>query len=121
MIKNFNDFYRGRIAEQVVGQNILAQYVNYSPQIFYWAKEKPKGNAEVDFCFTRGGILTGVEVRSGSSNRLKSLRSFGKLIRHSHLIRVYSGILKEENIKINTSNIPLVSIPFYLIPRILDI
>jgi len=120
-LENLNDFYRGRIAEQIVGQNILAQYINQSPNIFYWAKEKPKGSAEVDFCFNKDGFITGIEVKSGSSNRLRSLKSFGTLARNPCLVRVYSGAPEKGNIKINNENIPLTSLPFYLVPRILDI
>jgi len=120
-LKDLNDFYRGRIAEQIVGQNILSQYMNQAAQIFYWAKGKPEGRAEVDFCLTKGGIILGIEVKSGSSNRLKSLGSFGMLAKDALLLRIYSGILKKGNIRINSKNIPLVSIPFYLVTRILDV
>jgi len=41
---DLNDFYRGRIAEQIVGQNILAQFIDFPPKIFYWAKEKNRGS-----------------------------------------------------------------------------
>ncbi|MCK4377278.1 MAG: ATP-binding protein [Actinomycetia bacterium] len=120
-LKNLNDFYRGRIAEQVVGQNILAQFINYPPKIFYWAREKPKGSAEIDFCLNRKGYILGIEVKSGKSGRLKSLFSFGDLVKNSILIRIYSGELKKENIQYSGKNFTLFSLPFYLVPRILEI
>lgn len=120
-LKDLNDFYRGRIAEQVVGQNILAQFIDSPPKVFYWAREKPKGSAEIDFCLTKRGNILGVEVKSGKSGKLKSLISFGDLVKNSILIRIYSGELKKENIQYSGKNFTLFSLPFYLVPRILEI
>lgn len=119
-LNDLDNFYRGRIAEQVVGQNILSQFMDSPPKLLYWAKEKPGGCAEVDFCLNRMGNILGIEVKSGKSNRLKSLFSFGSLVEHGHLIRIYSGELKKEEMKIGKKNFILVSIPFYLVPRILE-
>lgn len=120
-LKDLNDFYRGRIAEQVVGQNILAQFIDSPPKVFYWAREKPKGSAEIDFCLTKRGNILGVEVKSGKSGKLKSLFSFGSSVKNSQLIRIYSGELKKENIQYSGKNFTLFSLPFYLVPRILEI
>lgn len=119
-LKNLSDFYRGRIAEQVVGQNILAQYIYAIPKLFYWAKEKPQGSAEVDFCIHSGGNILGIEIKSGKSGKLRSLFAFGGLVKTGKLIRVYDGELKIEEISSNDKNLTLRSIPFYLVPRILD-
>lgn len=117
---DLNGFYRGRIAEQVVGQNILAQFTDRVPRVFYWAREKPMGSAEVDFCLDRNGEIMGVEVKSGKSNRLRSLFSFGNLVQGGRLVRVHGGPLKKEKIEIDGKSLDLVSVPFYLAPRILE-
>ena len=119
-LKDLNDFYRGRIAEQIVGQNILAQFIDSPPKLFYWAKEKPKGSAEIDFCLNKKGHILGIEVKSGNSGRLKSLLSFGSLTKDRYLIRIYSGEMKREEIKIDNKNSVLTSLPFYLVPRVLE-
>jgi len=120
-LKELNDFYRGRIAEQVVGQNILAQFTNHIPVILYWAKGKQEGTAEVDFCLQIKGTILGIEVKAGRSGRLRSLFSFADVIKNYQLARIYSGHLKKENIKIGGKTYKLTSIPFYLVPRILDL
>ncbi len=117
---DLNDFYRGRIAEQIVGQNILAQFIDSSPRLFYWAKERPKGCAEVDFCLNKRGSILGIEAKSGRSKKLKSLFSFGSSVKDNHLVRVYSGELRRERVKINDKSFTLISLPFYLVPRILE-
>lgn len=117
---DLNDFYRGRIAEQVTGQNLLSQFSNFSPQIFYWSREKTEGSAEVDFCFSLGGKNLGIEVKSQTAGRLKSLFSFAKNVKNSYLVRVYGGTLLKEKVKYEDRVFSLASIPFYLIPRIFD-
>ena len=119
-LKDLNGFYRGRIAEQVVGQNIIAQFVSSPHRIFYWAKEKPYGSAEVDFCVCNKGNILGIEVKSGNHRRLKSLYSFAGLVKKCRLIRIYGGEFKKDNIRVNDKNMNLLSLPFYLVPRIFD-
>jgi len=118
-LKDLNDFYRGRIAEQAVGQNMLAQFTNHIPVILYWAKGKREGSAEVDFCLQVKGAILGVEVKSGGTGRLKSLYSFADAVKNRQLVRIYSGHLKKEKVEIGGKIYKLTSIPFYLIPRIL--
>jgi hypothetical protein len=120
-LNELNDFYRGRIAEQAVGQTLLTQFTDSPAKIFYWAKEKQKGRAEVDFCMVNRGKILGIEVKSGSIGRLRSLFSFGKEIKNSLLLRVYAGEFKKEKVKIGSSRYNLISLPFYLLPRILEI
>jgi predicted AAA+ superfamily ATPase len=119
-LKDLNGLYRGKIAEQIVGQNILAGAVNMEQSLFYWAKEKPQGAAEVDFCLAREGKILGVEVKSGHSAKLKSLLSFGDNAKDSKLIRIYSGQLRKEKITAAGREYELLSLPFYLVNRIFD-
>ncbi|MFH1392213.1 MAG: AAA family ATPase [bacterium] len=119
-LKDLNSFYRGRIAEQVVGQNIIAQFIDIPAKLFYWASEKPSGSAEVDFCLNHQGKIYGIEVKSGASNRLRSLFRFAKLTKKHKLIRISNEPLKQEKIAIGNKGFDLISLPFYLIPRILD-
>jgi len=120
-IKNLDGFYRGRMAEQIVGQNILAQFMHSPAKIFYWVKEKSKGSAEVDFCLNKKGKIIGIEVKSGTKGRLKSLCEFAKLTEGSQLFRIHSGKPMQEDFKVGNKNVRLISLPFYLTPRILDL
>jgi len=116
-LKDLNEFYRGRIAEQVVGQNMLAQFTNHIPVILYWAKGKREGAAEVDFCLKVKGAILGVEVKSGVTGRLKSLYSFADAVKNHQLVRIYNGHLNKEKVKIGGKTYKLTSIPFYMTPR----
>jgi len=66
------DLYRGALAEQVVGQEILAAS-DAGP--FYWAREYSGSRAEVDYLVAVDGAVHPVEVKSSSSGWLRSLHS----------------------------------------------
>lgn len=106
---------RGAMAEQFVGQELLAYS---SPlvdaELFYWARDKKGSEAEVDFVFNVDAEIFPIEVKSGTTGRLKSMRLF----------------MKEKDCKIGVkvSSQPLsfyddiLSLPIYMIaelPRLL--
>lgn len=113
--------YGGKAAEQIVGQNILADLPNMERELFYWTRENPQSSAEVDFCFVESGKIIGIEVKSGHASRLKSLWSFGGEVKENKLIRVYSGEMKLEKISVSGKKFNLLSLPFYLVNRISDL
>ncbi len=69
---NLMDIYRGSLAEQFVGQELIATNSLSSSQ-FYWARNARNSNAEVDYITTINGKIYPIEVKSGSSGSLKSL------------------------------------------------
>ncbi len=68
---------RGVVAEQFVGQELLA-YQNYveKPNLFFWNREEKSSNAEVDFVTTVDHHIIPIEVKSGTTGRLRSLQIF---------------------------------------------
>lgn len=62
--------FRGAMAEQFVGQEILAAT---NADLHYWAREAAGSNAETDFLIEKLGKVIPVEVKSGKSGSLKSL------------------------------------------------
>jgi len=69
--------YHGAVAEQYVGQQLMALQPNYmSPELFFWQRENRSSNAEVDFLYQTGSTILPVEVKSGKTGTLKSLRIF---------------------------------------------
>ncbi len=115
-LTDFDQFYQGRLAEQIVAQNLFSLFIDAPAEIFYWARDKEEGCAEVDFCLNFAGRALGVEVKSGKTGRLKSLFIFSKQNPKNQLLRVYSGKLKEEKLQ----EAKLISLPFYLLPRLLQ-
>lgn len=117
-LKDFNAFYKGKIAEQIVGQNILSQFTHSPAKLFYWAKKKPNSKAEIDFCLIKNNTIIGIEVKSGKTGKLRSLHQFAQDVKNNQIIRIYSGEFKREKIEIQNKKNDLISLPFYLVPRI---
>lgn len=102
---------RGAMAEQFVGQELLAYCPVYEEaRLYFWNREKPSSMAEVDFITTVGTQIIPIEVKAGATGQLKSL----------HLL------MHEKNFKlgIRVSQNPLsydgkiLSIPFYMVGEI---
>ena len=69
------NIYRGSMAEQFVGQELA---VSQNGNIYYWSRREKSSSAEVDYIAVIDGEIHPIEVKSGSSGRLKSLHLFLK-------------------------------------------
>ena len=67
----------GAVAEAFVGQELLSYSGPWSKaELFYWHREARASNAEVDYLLPLGAAVIPVEVKSGATGRLLSLRAF---------------------------------------------
>jgi predicted AAA+ superfamily ATPase len=67
----------GALAEQFVGQELLAnREPSTVPLLHFWAREAVGSEAEVDFVIPLQGKVIPVEVKSGTTGSLRSLRLF---------------------------------------------
>ncbi len=68
---------RGKLAEQFVGQELLA-YAPYFEEsvVYFWSREQRNSMAEVDFVTTVDANIVPLEVKAGTTGRLKSLKLF---------------------------------------------
>jgi predicted AAA+ superfamily ATPase len=64
------DVYRGAMAEQFVGQEML---ITQDSQLYYWSRQAPSSTAEVDYLAIVDGEIVPIEVKSGPAGRLRSL------------------------------------------------
>ncbi|MGH7596604.1 MAG: ATP-binding protein [bacterium] len=62
--------YQGALAEQFVGQELVAAGQS---DLYYWAREAKSSSAEVDYLIVQAGKIYPLEVKSGASGKLKSL------------------------------------------------
>lgn len=68
---------RGMLAEQLVGQELLAYASCYEETNLYsWSREKTSSMAEVDFVITVDANIIPVEVKAGTTGHLKSIKIF---------------------------------------------
>ncbi|WEK21796.1 MAG: DUF4143 domain-containing protein [Candidatus Pedobacter colombiensis] len=119
LTKDIDTVYKGKIAEHIVGQELLAAKYNILNELHFWVREKPNSTAEVDFVMSYNSVIIPIEVKSGATGTLKSLHAFMDATTHAFAIRIYGGQLKID--KISTSNgkeYTLLNLPFYLAGRI---
>jgi predicted AAA+ superfamily ATPase len=72
---NLLDIYRGAMAEQFIGQELL---LSQREGLYYWSRRAKSSSAEVDYVSVMNGKIYPLEVKSGSPGRLKSLQLFLK-------------------------------------------
>lgn len=100
--KNLLNIYRGALAEQFVGQELLLHNGSENDKLYYWERAKKSSNAEVDFLVVRNGEIIPIEVKSGKPSRLKSMNLFLKEHRHCKkgLVLAVSNIQTDNTYKL---------------------
>ena len=107
--KDINQINAGSLAEQFVGQELLAYAKPYQNRsLLFWEKEKSE--AEVDFVVTVDSQMIPIEVKAGSTGRLYSLQSFLDAKKAPLGIRISEMPLSFHN--------RILSVPFYLVHAI---
>ncbi len=115
--------YEGRLAEQVVGQQLLALGPAFEDRrLFTWRREARNANAEVDYLWTIGETILPVEVKAGPTGRLRSLHQFLAEKRRAVGVRFDASrpTRGEFDVSVRAGNASaplryrLVSLPFYL-------
>ena len=67
----------GAICEQFVGQHLLYDAPSYQqPELYCWIRQKRGTTSEVDYVIQHGAKIIPVEVKAGTTGRLKSLHVF---------------------------------------------
>lgn len=106
----------GAVAEQFVGQELIAYESAYIHQpLYFWARDKKGSSAEVDFVLNRESRVIPVEVKSGKTGILKSLKIFLNEKKASLGIRISKNPLSWHE--------QIISVPLYMvgeIPRLLS-
>jgi hypothetical protein len=116
---NIDETYLGKIAEHIVGQELLSISPSVRSKLNFWVPSKPNSQAELDYVIPWNDLLIPVEVKSGATGTLRSLFSFVDKAPHNIGIRIYSGTCKIEKTQtIKGKKFLLVNLPFYLITQI---
>ncbi len=110
-----DSIYQGKIAEHIVGQELLAIETSPLFKLHFWNREKKQSNAEVDFLVQYENLIIPVEVKSAATGRLRSLHQFMDRAPHRYAVRIYAGKLEINEIKtLGGKKFALLNLPFYL-------
>jgi len=119
LASNVEAVYKGKVAEHIVGQELLNSSFSPLNELKFWTKENKDSNAEVDYLFENNGLLLPIEVKLGASGRLRSLHSFIDQSVHNFGVRICSNSFNIENHKtISGKAYKLMNMPFYLTSKL---
>lgn len=117
----------GSIAEQIVGQLLRMIEPPYiEPSLYYWLREEPGSNAEIDYVIQHGSRAIPIEVKAGATGSLKSLQLFMGLKKTPIAVRINSFFPSKMDVEVKEAKnrvedsikYKLISIPFYLVGQI---
>lgn len=98
---------KGSIAEQLVGQELLAyQDVRLESELLFWARDG-RSTAELDYVSVVGHTIVPIEVKAGTAGTLKSLQLFMQEKNSPIGVRISSRPLSLED--------KILSLPTYMI------
>ena len=101
---------RGEIAEQFVCQELLAyQSCFQNAELQYWSREQKNSQAEVDFVIQSNTKIIPIEVKAGSTGKLKSLQIMMQEKKIPVGVRVSQLPLQLDDSR------NIISIPFYMV------
>ena len=66
-LRDLNQLYQGKIAEHIVGQQLLCTEFHSLNPLLFWVREKAQSSAEIDFVIPMNKKLIPIEVKSGKS------------------------------------------------------
>jgi len=113
--KYLDDVYRGIIAEQIVGQELMGVSHSQNITLEFWIREKKESSAEVDYIIPFKGMLIPIEVKSGPAGKLRSLHQFIDIAPHDWAVRFYSGKFTIENTNtLSGKKFKMINLPLYL-------
>lgn len=112
---DLDNIYQGKVAEHIVGQELLASKFNILSGLNFWVRQKADATAEVDFVIQHDGEIIPIEVKSGATGSLRSLHVFMDAAPHSLAIRLYNGKVKTDQITtLSGKKYQLLNLPYYL-------
>lgn len=113
--KDLNNLYKGRIAEHIVGQELIAHSDNYLQPLQFWVREQKTSSAEVDFLYPSAYGHIPVEVKAGATGHLKSLLMYMEMSGAPLAVRLYAGGYHQEVIKLSDEkSFTLINMPYCL-------
>lgn len=102
---------KGAVAEQYVGQELLAcSSPHRDTKLYFWERQETGSEAQVDYLMPIGDSIIPIEVKSYKTGKLKSLRLFMDEKRSPYGIKISEAPLSFNN--------NILSVPFYMIPFI---
>ncbi len=120
-VDDLSSAYKGAIIPHIIIQELIALNSRKRQKPCFWVRDKAQSVAEVDVVYHNKNKLLPIEIKSGSSGRLRSLHQFMKRVEHPYAVRVYAGEFSIEETKTSEGKkFFLMNMPYYLSSMIMD-
>ena len=111
--------WKGRIAEHIVAQELIAENFEFGVGRHYWARDKEGSSAKIDFVHQHDSRIIPIEVKSGINSHLRSLHQFMDLAPHDVAVRVWTNPYSIDEVSTpKGKRFRLVNIPFYYVSQL---
>jgi Predicted ATPase (AAA+ superfamily) len=113
-VNDISEAWRGKVAEHIIGQELLAVNNRFSYKRYFWVRETSGSSAEVDYAIQSENFIIPIEVKSGNNAKLRSLHQFMEKSPHDIAIRFWANPFSIDDVKTPTGKIfRLFSVPYY--------
>lgn len=120
-IPDISDAWRGHIAEQIIGQELLSTDNMFSHKRYFWVNGTGS-EAEVDFVIQYNGKIIPIEVKSGHNSRLRSLHQFMEKAPHDIAVRFWGNPFSiDEVVTPKGKRFRLFNLPYYYAGQINEV
>lgn len=119
-IRDLTDLHRGRLIEQIIGQELKATATRTDVPLRFWVRDKARSQAELDYVLSTESGVVPVEAKSGAEGKLRSLHQFMSQSGAPLAVRLYPGLPSCHDVAFANATYRLVNIPYYaagIIPR----
>lgn len=114
-VSDLSSSYKGAIIPHVITQELISLNVFRNSKPNFWVREKSQSSSEVDLVYVYDGMVIPIEIKSGSSGKLKSLHQFIDACSHMYAVRVYAGEFSIEKTRSpKGKSFLLMNLPYYL-------
>lgn len=114
--KDLSTAYKGAIIPHIITQEIISLNTFNQKKPHFWVRDKAQTTSEVDLLYHHRDKAIPIEIKSGSTGKLRSLHQFIEKTNHSYAVRMYAGEFSVENhfTPIQKKPYILMNLPYYL-------
>jgi predicted AAA+ superfamily ATPase len=113
-LQDISEYWKGAIAEHIIGQELLVINESVSAQRNFWVRNAKNSQAEIDFVYQTDTQLVPIEVKSGHNAKIKSMHLFMEESKGNLAVRFWNNPLIINRVELPSGkNYTLINIPFY--------
>ncbi len=114
-MEDLSNAFKRAIIPHLISQELISRNALSDKNPHFWVREKNQASAEVDLLITYQDKVIPIEIKSGSTGKLKSLNQFIDKSKHPYAVRIYGGAFSVEQHTSPSGKVYLLmNMPYYL-------